>query len=369
MQTDAVAHTRSAPVVSVVLPVRNGLPYLPEAVDSILRQSYRNLELIVVDDGSTDYGRNWLATRARDDDRLRLTSNPGRGLVAALNYGIAQASGTYIARMDADDIALPERFALQVSFLERRPEIAVLGAQATHIDENGDSLGYSTSYPTEPSALSRSLAEKGCTLLHPTAMARRTAVLEAGGYRHVTETAEDYDLWLRLDERFSLANLPETLLRYRRHSKQVSTGVNWRQRLARDMALLSARERRAGRPDPLNDLEQEIATRPSEEVMVAPCALELRKLHDAYNGASLLETGSNLLDAHQAQAIIEATRGRYFGDGGKLRCEIAARAARASFKAHYWRAGAEAALLSLSMAPGRALSAMLGRNARGAFRY
>ena len=103
--------------------------------------------------------------------------------------------------------------------------------------------------------------------------------------------------------------------------------------------------------------------------MVAPCALELRKLHDAYNGASLLETGSNLLDAHQAQAIIEATRGRYFGDGGKLRCEIAARAARASFKAHYWRAGAEAALLSLSMAPGRALSAMLGRNARGAFRY
>ena len=369
MQTIALAHTRPDPLVSVVLPVRNGLPYLAAAVDSILHQNYRNFELIVIDDGSTDDGRDWLAVRAAQDDRLRLLANPRRGLVEALNYGIAQACGTYIARMDADDIALPERFTLQVSFLEAHPAIAVLGTQATHIDENGDSLGYSTSYPTDPSALSRSLAEKGCILLHPTAMARRTAVLEAGGYRSVTETAEDYDLWLRLDERFSLANLPETLLRYRRHPKQVSTGVNWRQRLARDMALLSARERRAGRPDPLNDLEREMSTRPFVEVMDSARAPGLRKLHNAYLGAHLLEKGSKLLNTHQAQVINEAVRGRYFGDGGKLRCEIAARTARSSFKARHWRTAAEAALLSLSMAPGRALSAMLGRNARGAFRY
>jgi len=120
---------RSGPLVSVVLPVRDGLPYLPAAVNSILDQTYENFELIVIDDGSVDETRDWLSARSLQDERLHFLDNQGNGLVDALNYGISHAKGAYIARMDADDIAMPRRFERQVKFLETNPLIAVLGTQ------------------------------------------------------------------------------------------------------------------------------------------------------------------------------------------------------------------------------------------------
>ena len=369
MMTSTYAQAKCNPKVCVVLPVRNGWPYLPAAVDSVLNQTYRNFELIVIDDGSTDEGRAWLAARALQDDRLRLVANPGQGLVDALNHGMSLASGPYIARMDADDIAMPERFERQVAFLEANPSIAILGTQTAYMDENGHSIGFPSAYPTDPAQVSHTLAEKGCVLVHPSIMGRREAILQAGGYRRRTEYAEDYDLWLRLDERYALANLPQTLLCYRRHPKQISHGVNWRQRLARDVALLSARARRSGRPDPLDEIDDTLTPLSFGELAERFPTRELAGLLYAYAGARLLEKEARLEDAHQAQAIIDAARGSYFGDGRKLRCEIVARAAKSSFKALHWRVAAQALLLSLSIAPGRALSSMMGRHGQGEFRY
>ena len=369
MPNSPEAHSRSDLQVSVLMPVRNGWPYLPAAVDSILNQTYRHFELIIIDDGSTDEGREWLAARALQDDRLRLVANPGQGLVEALNYGIALARAPYIARMDADDIALPERFERQVAFLEANPSIAILGTQTSFIDENGNPIDSASTYPTEPAQLSRNLEEKGCVLVHPSVMGRREAILGVGGYRHRTEYAEDYDLWLRMDESFALANLPQTLLCYRRHPKQISHGVNWRQRLARDVALLSARARRSGRPDPLKEMEDKTGALSFGEIADTFATKELARLLYAYAGARLLEREPQLVDANQAQAIIDAARGRYFGEGRKLRCQIVARTAKSSFKALHWRVAVEAMLLSLSISPGRALSSMMGRHGQGDFRY
>jgi len=239
------------PIVSVVLPVRNGLPYLPASVNSILDQTYEHFELITIDDGSTDETRDWLAARALQDGRLRCVDNPGRGLVDALNIGLNAARGVYIARMDADDIAMPRRLEKQVKFLESNPSIAVLGTQVLPIDAKGDPVSKVTSFPTDPASISTALVEKGCIFRHPTIMARREALLSVGGYRPALTYAEDFDLWLRMAERFDLANLPDVTLFYRLHPQSISQARQMEQQLAHSLALLSAQRRRRGLSDPI----------------------------------------------------------------------------------------------------------------------
>ncbi len=251
MLTNDAAEEPCDPMVSVLLPVRDGLPYLPAAVDSILNQSYRNFELIVVDDGSLDKSREWIASRALQDPRIRLVANPGCGLVDALNYGTGLACGAYVARMDADDIAMPERFARQVAFLEANQHIAVLGTQVHHIDEKGDPCGKTSAFPTDAAAISAALLAKGCVIRHPTIMARRDALVAIGGYRSALVYAEDFDLWLRMAERYQLANLPDATLLYRLHANAISVSRHLEQQLAHSLALLSAQRRRMGLLDPI----------------------------------------------------------------------------------------------------------------------
>ena len=356
------------PLVSVVMPVRNGWPYLSSAVESILAQSYANFEFLVVDDGSTDEGREWLSKRALEDLRLRILFNPGMGLVDALNYGLAQACGTYVARMDADDISMPERFERQVAFLMANQSVAALGTQATTIDNNGRLLG-SISLPTDAFHLSEFLVSKGCALVHPTIMARRDAVMQVGGYRRCVEFAEDYDLWLRLDERFSLANLSDMLLYYRRHPKQISNGVNWQQRFARDIALMSARARRSGFLDPLENIEGLLFDNCGFNLTGRHSNDQLEKICHAYWAVRLLVEGSGLSDLRQMQSVIDAARGGYFGDGSKLRCQIAARIAWLSFKTFNWSLAVQGALLAISIAPGRTVSSVLGISAQDKLKW
>ena len=242
--------------VSVILPVRDGGAYLEAAVASILAQTLRDLELLVIDDGSCDGAAAALRPLAARDDRLRVLSNPGVGLVAALNFGLAQARAPLVARMDADDVALPERLARQVAFLDRNLGVALVGAQVAFIDASGALTGERTHFPTDPAAVAAALLTRGCVVKHPSVVARREALLQAGGYRAALAKAEDYDLWLRLAERARLANLPEVLLDYRVHPEQVSAGINLGQRFARDLALIAARTRRAGRPDPFDRAEE-----------------------------------------------------------------------------------------------------------------
>jgi hypothetical protein len=240
----------AVPAVSVVLPVYNSEPYLAEALDSILRQTFDDFELIAVYDASTDNSRTRLEDAARRDSRVRVVDGPGRGLVDALNLGLERARGEFIARMDADDVSQSTRFARQVEYLRANPQIAVVGSAITLIDAAGRVMR-EIDYPLTPAEVDRFLIETGSALAHPAVMARRDAMLSVGGYRSLFQHAEDYDLWLRLAERHSLANLPERLLRYRHHDTKGSLRHAAAQQLATHVARLCAEARRSGRPDPL----------------------------------------------------------------------------------------------------------------------
>ena len=344
--------------VSVVLPVRNGGAYLSLAIASILSQSWRDLELLVIDDGSHDGAVQALSARWAGEARLRITRNPGRGLVAALNFGLRAARGELIARMDADDVALPDRLALQVQFLDAHPDIAVVGAQVAAIDAAGALTGEATHFPTDPAALAAALLARGCVVKHPSVVARKDALLGVGGYRPAFALAEDYDLWLRLAERTRLANLPDVLLHYRGHSGQLSAGVNLEQRFVRDLALIAARLRRAGEADPFDGVEDALSfDRPIVSGAPAPVA----RLVSAYRAARFFEGASaEPPDAAALANLIEAAQGGLLGDGRRYRALALARTARLAARRGHWSPAAAAAVLALRTSPGRALPWLAG---------
>ena len=240
------------PRVSVILPVYNGGRYLAAAVDSILAQTFRDFELIAVDDGSTDETLALLEQWARGDGRMLCVRQDHAGLIAALNRGLTLARGEFIARMDHDDISQPDRFARQVEFLDAHLDVAVVGSAVTLIDERGHAIR-DVRYPETPAAIAEFL-RAGSALAHPAVMMRRAAVIAVGGYRPAYQHAEDYDLWLRMAEEYALANLPDRLLLYRQRRDKLSIASALEQRLAAIIARFAARCRRAGQPDPTEGL-------------------------------------------------------------------------------------------------------------------
>jgi glycosyltransferase involved in cell wall biosynthesis len=209
----------SDPRVSVVLPVRDGEKYVEDAVRSILGQTFHDLEVVVVDDGSSDGTPRIIASLAEEDSRVRLERLRPTGLVGALNAGIGRASGSYIARMDADDVSLPRRIERQVAELDARPTVGVLGTQVRYVDAAGRPMGI-WSLPVGEELVRWSLFF-GTALAHPSVMMRRSLV-EAHPYRETEAHAEDYDLWVRLARLTSLDNLPEILFERRVHGSSVS---------------------------------------------------------------------------------------------------------------------------------------------------
>lgn len=205
-------------LVSILLPVYNGAQFLRIAIDSILKQTYLDFELIIIDDGSTD--DTVAIIQAIDDTRVKLFRNQvNLGIVATLCRGLQECTGVYIARMDADDIALPERIAEQVSFLEKNPHIDVVDSVQTVIDENGEKIGRTNSVVVEQSDILKYLPKLNC-LGHPSVMVR-AHVLKSFGYRNVPY--EDYDLWLRLAAaKKGIYKLPTPLLLFREHSASIT---------------------------------------------------------------------------------------------------------------------------------------------------
>jgi GT2 family glycosyltransferase len=236
--------------IAVILPVRNSADYLPFALDSILSQTVPELDVLVIDDRSADDTARVAGAYQRRDSRVRVAAAEGSGLVDALNQGIATTTARLIARMDADDIALPERLERQRDYLRAHPEVAVVGTQVRFIGEDGRPSGKTSTLPASPADVQRTLM-KFCCIRHPSVMIRRSALEKAGGYRKQLPHAEDLDLWLRIAEHGELANMEEVLLEYRQHAAQVSQLRTWTQRLSRNLAVISAQERRAKRPDPL----------------------------------------------------------------------------------------------------------------------
>jgi glycosyltransferase involved in cell wall biosynthesis len=200
-------------MISVVMPVLNGEKHLREAMESVLKQTFTDFEFIIINDGSTDTTAEII--KAYNDPRIVYIDNGANlGLAKSFNIGIQAARGIYIARMDADDISIKDRFARQVRYLEMHPDVGVLGSAAIRIDLSGKKLG-KISRPTNHLDIKwRSLFST--PLIHPTVIAR-SEVLKNNPFDETLHNSEDYELWSRLlfttDTRF--ANLPEPLLLYR----------------------------------------------------------------------------------------------------------------------------------------------------------
>ncbi len=239
------------PDLSVVMPVFNGLPYLPAAVESILAQEGVHFELIVVNDGSTDGSRAWLEQRAATDARIRLLHQKQAGNSSAMRAGAGASRAEYIAVMDSDDIALPTRLVKQWAAMRTQPDWCVLGSYAVFIDDTGHPLG-AFKPPSEHDAICRALLRGDwATIIHPTAMIRREAYERAGGYRAEFRNAGDIALWLRMKEVGQLANLPEVLLGYRQHSGSASYEYSSRQENYATKALEEARMKAGLASEPL----------------------------------------------------------------------------------------------------------------------
>jgi hypothetical protein len=244
---------RTEPRVSVVMPVFNGETYLVEAIESVLGQTLEELELVLVDDASRDGSRAIAERFAREDTRVKVVANERNvGIAAALNRGWRAARSPFIARLDADDIALPDRLARQADFLDAHPCVAAVGGAAITIDAAGR-RGSTLRFPTESRRIRSTLLRHNC-FAHPSVVLRRDALEQVGGYRF--DHAEDYDLWLRLSERFELANLAEAVILYRQHAGQFTFVALEEQAIGPLAVRAAARSRLASGEDPLAGVEK-----------------------------------------------------------------------------------------------------------------
>jgi hypothetical protein len=249
---------QSDPIVSVVMSVFNGERFLREAIDSILSQTFRDFEFIVINDGSTDGTASILESYAKSDARVRVYYQESKGLIESLNRGCSLAQGKYIARMDADDIAVKDRLMCQVTFMEEHPEVGVLGGAVEYVDATGKLL--LTSYlPSEDSDI-RSVLLCDVPFAHPTVLIRKEIFRSVGGYRRAFQDAEDFDLWLRIAERCKLANLKAVVLKYRIHPEQVSCRKLRQQVLSVLAARAVASSKKDGSTNSLSSINQVTAT-------------------------------------------------------------------------------------------------------------
>ncbi|MGC2332011.1 MAG: glycosyltransferase [Candidatus Acidiferrales bacterium] len=238
------------PEVSVVMVVCNVDRFLGEAIESILGQTFKQFEFIIVDFGSTDDSKAIVSNYAARDGRIKLHEIPHCGLAEARNVAGFLARGRYIALMDADDVSLPARLMQEVEFMDRHPEVGVLGGAKEWIDATGRRL-FVNGDPTDDREIRSALCTR-CAFCQPTVLVRREAFVGVGGYRPPFAPAEDYDLWLRLAEHFQLANLKQVVLRYRIHPHQVSFRKRRQQTLSVLAAQVSATSRKSGNLDPLD---------------------------------------------------------------------------------------------------------------------
>lgn len=202
------------PSLTVLMSVYNGLPYLKEAIDSILQQTFSDFEFLIIDDASTDGSSQLLAEYAERDRRIRiLTNQKNRGLGYSLARGVEVATTPWIARMDADDIAVPDRLQLQMDYVKEHPDVDILGGYLGFINDQGKFL-FKKPVPTSHEEIYRLIWTNPFS--HITVLFRREAILRVGSYSDRTHRSEDYELWFRCArEGVIFANLPVILTYYR----------------------------------------------------------------------------------------------------------------------------------------------------------
>lgn len=238
------SNPQSSPLVTVLMPVRDGEKFLAEAIESILAQTFTDFEFLIIDDGSMDSSRTIIL--GYDDPRIRLLVNDSNvGVTQTLNRGIQEARGRYVARMDADDASLRERLERQVAHLEANPDCALVTSFAEIIGDDSERVGELCS-DFSPQELDRKLQLRN-RVIHGAVMMRTDVVRRLGAYDETMRRSQDYDLWLRISDEHAIHTLREFLYSWRKHDQGISSAHADEQdryaELARDAALL----RRMGR--------------------------------------------------------------------------------------------------------------------------
>ena len=218
-------------------------------MESVLEQTFRDFEFLIVDDGSTDSSSDYLNSLSDLDSRVKVLYQKKSGLVASLNRLIRESRGSLLARMDADDVCLPDRFQAQVDRFRREPGLGVLGGQVEIIGAEGEPLGRWI-YPTAPREVEEML-KFGCPVAHPAVMMRKELVVKIGGYRDFFTHCEDYDLWLRLSDLAPISNLDRVVLRYRIHPNSVGNLHGKSQLTGTFLSQAAWLMRRRGEADPV----------------------------------------------------------------------------------------------------------------------
>lgn len=241
------------PRVSVLMSVRNGMPYVPKTIESIIAQTFTDWEFVIADNASTDGSVEAIEAYAKAEPRIRLIRNPhDLGMSGGLNRGLELCTGKWIARMDADDIALPDRFERQLDYLESNPDVKVTSCLAYYIDADGKRSGKTFHDLTTREAYRRYLNEGlAMGILHSGAFIDRDLLDAVGGYRQEYFPANDTDLWGRLADRGALILVqPEYLMEYRIHGASATAQAFETSRLKYQWARDSMRARRSGQPEP-----------------------------------------------------------------------------------------------------------------------
>jgi len=209
------------PQVSVAMSVYNGAQHTREAVESILKQTFEDFEFLIIDDASTDATPQILREYAFADKRVQIIKNQQNlGLTRSLNKALAQAKGEYIARMDADDVALPERLARQIQWMESNPRGDLLGTAYYEVNDQGEIIG-SVRFPLRDDILKKHLIRYN-PFLHASVMIRKRIIDEVGMYDENIQRAQDYDLWFRIAKISELGNLPDCLMKRRYTTHNIS---------------------------------------------------------------------------------------------------------------------------------------------------
>jgi len=210
------------PKVSVIMACHNSSRYLDEAIGSVLSQTLDDLELIVIDDYSIDNTLEIARRYQVEDDRVTVISMPkNSGCAVARNVGVRAARGEWLGILDSDDVAMPERFEEQMSLANNGQDLVLIGSDFISIDQNGLKIK-AHKYPTDHETLAKRLESLGAFPAHPSIVYRRDMVEKLSGYNSRYNSAEDYDLWLRLSEAGKLASVDKPLVKYRRHEKNMS---------------------------------------------------------------------------------------------------------------------------------------------------
>ncbi len=269
-------------MVTVLMPVYNGERYLKESIESILSQTYKNFEFLIIDDGSTDNSSNIIDSF--NDKRIRKISNKvNLGLVKSLNKGLRLACGKYIVRMDSDDLSEKNRIEKQVEYMENNLDVAVLGSAVRLIDENNQ-LGRNIVYPLRYIDILWSLYF-GSPLAHPSVIMRSSVVKKIGGYgstkiatNREKYSVEDFDLWFRLSKVSKLINLDTCLLKLRKHNKNL-TVVNRDEHLTNTGLIIK------------HNLMHDLGINISEEMAIG---LTLLRMDNKFDYIKLIELVNNI---------------------------------------------------------------------------